>query len=186
MTHRSRRLATAGLIAAATASLVLSGASMASARPIPAPIPQPGPQAPEPGPTAPTATSSANQSFVVPSDYINPDQPLKIFGMYNLFGLPGDSSRSYGVSVTCDDGASVPLTVSYDKQGLHGASFGGYMPVAEQGKVCTIHGTAPSERMLVFGAPKQYDVLVSSDSSERMSVLQFIAGVNVVTSTGGL
>ncbi|RFA08915.1 hypothetical protein B7R54_06515 [Subtercola boreus] len=186
MTHRFRRLATAGLIAAATASLVFSGASMASAHPVHVPFPQPGPQAPEPAPTAPPVTTSPNQSFVVPSDYINPDEPLKIFGIVNLLWLPEDSSRSYGVSMTCDDGLVVPVSVSYDTQGLHGVWFGGAIPVSEQGKICTIHGTSPAGRSLVFGAPKLDDYLASTNSDVMTSALDFGAGVIPVSSTGGL
>ncbi|RFA08918.1 hypothetical protein B7R54_06530 [Subtercola boreus] len=155
-------------VAAATIGLGLAGATPATASPV-----------------APTATTSSDQSFIVPSGSLPGARSVEFLGEYKASSTT-DNIAAYGVYFTCDDGATVlvegtsfwPGDVRYGR--LDGAQFYGTIPIAEVGHTCVIHGVAPTGRALTFEKPWN-----KPDESDQPR-LQFASKTIVKSASGGL
>ena len=169
MKRRSLTTTAALVVLAATPiGLGLSGVASASAEPI-----------------APATTTSAAQSFVVPSGSRPGATSIFFLGQYYT-ASPSEDISAYGISFRCDDGTTIPVrsTIyspgSANRYGLPGAQFTGEIPISEVGHTCVIHGWAPTGRALTF--PKPWN----KPDELGQPRLMFDSTTVIRSSTGGL
>jgi hypothetical protein len=159
MTNKLRnRFAAAALTGAATIALACGGAAAAHAD------------------VAPPATSSADVSFVVPVTHDPASTGIEVDGHVNDV-FPTDNLKDFTISITCADGlpvTPVSFTATASAYSRLSEAFSTKIALSEQGKVCTVHSTAPSMyRQLNF------DNMVGAKPDDHEGARLYISG-NVI------